>query len=85
MFSIYIRSLGFLSIRYRYFTFNSLYLPKNCSEETSEDLRQRLTAADLEKRKMAAEIGKVSQENEANLRRINELQAVLPIRRRWIP
>jgi hypothetical protein len=48
-----------------------------CSEETSEQLRQRLSAAELEKRKMAAEMGKVSEENESNLHRLEELRARL--------
>ncbi len=48
-----------------------------CSEEASEQLRQRLSAAEFEKRKMAAEMGKVSEENESNVRRLEELRARL--------
>ena len=43
-------------------------------EENSEQLRHKLTAAETEKKRMAAEMGKLNTENEANLGRLEELK-----------
>lgn len=46
-------------------------------EESSEQLRYKLTAVEAEKKKMAAEIGKVNKENEEHVLRLEELRARL--------